>query len=130
MFADMVPTWAGGEAWRAPHPPPATCDEHVRYYRHLLAENGFALPDNTAPAPAAAAAAAAAPPLHPPTPRISPPPPMPDDHDDDDHHHDHEMLCDCAWTRVTGQSCDQTKGKGLSCWRDCCTPKAVVHDDL
>ena len=36
--------------------------------------------------------------------------------DDDD-----EILCDCGWTRVPGQSCKETRQKsGFPCWKDCC----------
>jgi hypothetical protein len=45
---------------------------------------------------------------------VRPPPFTPPDDDD-------EILCDCAWTRWPGQSCDETRGRsGFPCWRDCC----------
>lgn len=38
-------------------------------------------------------------------------------HDDDDH----ELLCDCGWTRWPGQSCRETRSKpGFACWHHCC----------
>ena len=44
------------------------------------------------------------------------PPPPEDDHDDD------EILCDCTWTSVAGQSCRETDGKeGFPCWPACCS---------
>ena len=40
-------------------------------------------------------------------------------HRDDD---DDEILCDCAWTKWPGQSCDETLGRpGFPCWRSCCS---------
>lgn len=42
-FVDMVPTWAGRESHRAPHPPPASCLEHVQYYQQLLSQHGYAV---------------------------------------------------------------------------------------
>jgi len=50
------------------------------------------------------------------SPRAPPmPPPVPEDDDD------HEILCDCAWTRYPGQSCKETRGRdGFPCWQDCC----------
>lgn len=38
---------------------------------------------------------------------------------DDD---DHEILCDCAWTRYPSQSCEETRGaSGFPCWDHCCS---------
>ena len=54
----------------------------------------------------------------PPSPRMPPPLPAPTLPPDDD---DDEILCDCGWTRVEGQSCVETAGKeGFACWSDCC----------
>ena len=47
---------------------------------------------------------------------IAPPRPPPPEDDLDD-----EILCDCAWTSVAGQSCHETDGKGgFPCWSTCC----------
>jgi len=60
--------------------------------------------------------------LLPPGVRAPPPLPLPPRrpppliHDDDD-----EILCDCAWVAVPGQSCRETNGNaGFPCWAHCC----------
>lgn len=47
-------------------------------------------------------------------------PKLPQNYYDDD---DDEILCDCAWTNISGQSCTQTKGKQdfQGCWASCCS---------
>ena len=49
------------------------------------------------------------------------PPTAPSSAPPEEHDEDHEVLCDCGWARVPGQSCAETRGKpDFGCWSDCC----------
>ena len=94
------------------------CASTAYYVQYLRTTSVGVCPGEPANGDAADAVPPTLPIVAPPPIMARKPPPLPQEDDDDDH----EILCDCGWTRIPGQSCEETRGKpDFGCWPHCCS---------